>query len=159
MSKNEGGVDTWVKVVGILALLGCIGIVIWGKLTMGDSPSTTTTTPPTSVSSQTPAKWAQWESDEDEIPNANVLVRVMEAIGDTSYGGSGHIRGGVINNTTSDFSYVQITFGLYSEAGAKFGTCLANMANLGARQIWEFDAYCPAWRSSMTYRIDDVTYW
>lgn len=147
-NKVKGG---WLTFWLAVFILGFIAFGIFREF----APSTPAVSQTTA---NTRMKWARWDNDEDEVPNADVLVRVLEASGSTSYGSSGHIRGGAINNTTKDFSYIQITFGLYSEAGAKFASCLANISSLGSHEIWEFDAYCPEWRSTTKYKVEEVSY-
>lgn len=103
------------------------------------------------------AKWAYWDGESDK-PKASVLVTVDEASGNVNYG-YGNIRGRIFNRTHNTFSYIQVTFGLYTESGAKFATCMDNMSNLGQLDVWEFNAPCLDWRAGTQYSIDDVTYW
>lgn len=103
-------------------------------------------------------KWASWDGNEEDIPNAKVLIRVLEAVGDNSTG-FGHIRGGFYNRLDSKITYAQITFGLYNSSGNKIGNCFTNTSYIGAGEIWQFDAVCTDFNSNGTYKVEDVTYY
>lgn len=103
------------------------------------------------------SKWEMWDGNEENMPNTNVPIYVVEAVGNANYG-YGNIRGIAQNRTLDNFDYIQITFGLYNSNNAKIGTCLTNMSNLSAGETWQFDAYCPAWTEGGNYRVDDVNY-
>lgn len=112
--------------------------------------------PQSTASNTTITKWAYWDGESDK-PKANVLVTADEASGNSSYG-YGNIRGRVFNRTHNAFSYIQVTFGLYTESGVKFATCMDNMSNLGQLDVWEFNAPCLEWRANARYSVDSITY-
>ncbi|MCK9582942.1 MAG: FxLYD domain-containing protein [Endomicrobiales bacterium] len=50
------------------------------------------------------------------------------------------ISGIVKNNSQKNYSYVQISFGIYDKSGAKIGTAMANINNLRSGGTWKFEA-------------------
>ncbi len=101
-------------------------------------------------------KWRAWDG-EHEMPNADIVVRSDHASGNPYYG-YGNITGVAFNHSSEDYSYVQLTFGLYNENKQKFGTCLANMNSLRSGQTWAFDATCTDWQSNTSYMLEDVSF-
>lgn len=105
-----------------------------------------------------PTDWAPWDGTSVNMPNTKVPVYVTEAAGNTQLG-IGHIKGIARNRTTANFSYIQITFGMYDSVGNKVTTCLANLAGLGIGEDWSFDAACTSWPEDGSYKIDSVSYY
>jgi len=69
------------------------------------------------------------------------------------------IRGTLVNGSESDYEYVGITFGLYTEPngqGAKVGNALDNISGLEAGQKWQFEAVGSA-EDAASFDIDDTT--
>ncbi|MDR1628601.1 MAG: zinc ribbon domain-containing protein [Oscillospiraceae bacterium] len=67
----------------------------------------------------------------------------LELIGEittrSSYS-STYIKGKVRNNTDQAYSYVTITFGVYDEEGNRLDTASSIIQNLGAGEVWSFEA-------------------
>jgi asparagine N-glycosylation enzyme membrane subunit Stt3 len=66
-----------------------------------------------------------------------------------------YIVGTVKNNTTKQYSYVQVEINLYDASGAQVGSTLANANNLEPNGTWKFKAI--ATEDFATYKIKDVT--
>lgn len=93
------------------------------------------------------------------MPNANVVIVVDRAYSQGTYIRTGAITGRALNNTPDQFSYAQITFGIYQN-DAKYGSCLANTSYLDSGATWKFEASCinvpdGTWQ----YKVEGVTYW
>ena len=56
------------------------------------------------------------------------------------YGMSYYIEGSIKNNTSKQYSYVQVTFNLYDLDGAQIGSAMSNINNLEANGLWKFKA-------------------
>jgi hypothetical protein len=50
------------------------------------------------------------------------------------------ISGTVVNESSTNYDYVQIEFGLYGESGAKVGTALDNLSGLASGERWRYEA-------------------
>ncbi|HBQ87200.1 MAG TPA: DUF3426 domain-containing protein [Syntrophomonas sp.] len=66
-----------------------------------------------------------------------------------------YIIGTVKNNTTKQYTYVQVEINLYDASGAQVGSTLANANNLEPNGAWKFKAI--ATEDFATYKIKDVT--
>lgn len=68
----------------------------------------------------------------------------LSLVGDVHWGsdefGGRYLYGAVRNNSAETLPYAQITFDLYDKSGARVGTAMANIENLGATQEWKFNA-------------------
>lgn len=135
----------------IAAILIMMGVgLIWGILD-GDSSSTSR--------GIVPSKWATWDGEGEE-PDAYIVVVNDNAVRDQHISSFGNIYGTAYNRTGKNLSYIQITYGIYNESGAKLGSCLANENNIPAATPWKFSAMCTNLPdSAYRYRVDDVAYW
>ena len=76
------------------------------------------------------------------------------------YGFAYYIEGTVKNNTNKKYSYVQITFNTYDEAGNVIGSCLDNINNLEANGTWKIKAICSGDANSVkSYKFMEFTSW
>ncbi len=76
------------------------------------------------------------------------------------YGFAYYIEGTVKNNTNKKYSYVQITFNTYDEAGNVIGSCLDNINNLEANGTWKIQAICSGDAKSVkSYKFMEFTSW
>lgn len=83
-------------------------------------------------------------------------LEVIEHHPATGEFGSRVIRGTIRNNTSRQYSYVQVEINLYDDAGNQLGSTLANCNNLEAGGTWKFEAPI-LYESSTKYKITDVT--
>ena len=67
-----------------------------------------------------------------------------------------HITGKIRNNSPKEYTYVQVTFRLYDEAGNQTGNALANIANLEPHGTWSFDAVGFGGNHSK-FKLDKIT--
>jgi hypothetical protein len=66
------------------------------------------------------------------------------------------IVGKVINNSSKNYGYVQITFKLYDKAGNVVGSTMANMNNLAPGETWKFNA--PVFEdNTASYKASELT--
>lgn len=146
-------IPKWVKTLGIVCGVGCLGIIIWGYASKSSS---------TNIQSQpriAPAKWATWDG-ESEIPNAEVIVVTEGYHGSEYLSGTGNMHGMLKNSSGQSLKYAAVTYGIYNQNDTKTGSCLANENYLANGASWEFDALCtgvPA--GEFKYKVEDVTYW
>ncbi len=85
----------------------------------------------------------------------------LEIIGDITDSNDGfalYLEGTIRNNASKTYSYVQVSFGIYDNAGNKTGTAMANVNNLGAGETWKFKAICltPPTNGG-NYKLDEIT--
>jgi len=58
------------------------------------------------------------------------------------------------------YSYVEITYGIYSMNGSKTGTAFANITNLPKGTTWQFEAIGPTSVSgNIKYKVESVSGW
>ena len=74
---------------------------------------------------------------------------------------SATITGSLTNNTSTDKSYVGVTYNLYDASGSLIGNAYANANGLKAGSTWKFEAYCTVSDPSAIATFDrgDVTTW
>lgn len=113
----------------------------------------------TTAQTQKRLAWAVWDDpdDLDMQPNADIVI-VKDGTENKGYG-YGTIFGRILNRTGKRLSYLQISFSLYSEGGAKVGSCFDNISGLDSGETWSFQAYCSNYYGNGTYKIDSVSYW
>lgn len=72
-----------------------------------------------------------------------------------------YIEGYVKNNTSKEYSYVQITFNLYDKDGTLIGTAMDNVNNLEANGKWKFKAASLTTSDETTqiasYKLKEIT--
>lgn len=73
--------------------------------------------------------------------------------------GLNYIEGSIQNNTSNDYSYVQVNFILYDEAGNQVGTALDNINNLKANGTWKFKAAFLTDKKVFKYELAEITGW
>lgn len=83
-------------------------------------------------------------------------LEVVEDHPATGEFGSRVVAGTIRNNTSRQYSYVQVEINLYDDAGNQLGSTLANCNNLEAGGTWKFEAPV-LYDSSAQYKIKDVT--
>ena len=76
------------------------------------------------------------------------------------YGFAYYIEGNVKNNTSHNYSYVQIQFNVYDENDSIIGSCLDNINNLEANGSWRIKAICSGEAKSVkSYKLTGFTSW
>lgn len=59
-----------------------------------------------------------------------------------------------------DYSYVQITYGIYSDNGNKLGTAFANINNLNKGTTWQFEAIgASSVSGNVKYKLESISGW
>jgi len=77
-----------------------------------------------------------------------------------SYGISYTIKGTIQNNTSKNYSYVQVQFNVYDKDDNDLGSCLANNNNFEANGKWLFEAICFSDAEKIkTYKLMEITGW
>lgn len=66
------------------------------------------------------------------------------------------ITGTLTNNSGADAKMIMLTYGLYGEDGAKLGTAVATINNLGNGEKWNFEA-SSLHENAVTYKLDGLT--
>lgn len=73
------------------------------------------------------------------------------------------ITGSIKNNTDKEYSYVQVEFYAYDEAGNVLDTCLGNNSGLEANGTWKFTASCFFSNGDAnkvkSYKLKEITHW
>ena len=73
------------------------------------------------------------------------------------------ISGTLKNNTSTNYSYVQIEFYVYDEDGNMLDTCLGNNSGLEANGTWKFTASCfftnGGSNKVASYKLKEITQW
>lgn len=70
------------------------------------------------------------------------------------------VNGTIKNNTSKEYSYVQVTFSIYDASGNNLGTVIDNINYLGAGETWNFSAtllYTDSRPAS--YKLKEITKW
>lgn len=67
-----------------------------------------------------------------------------------------YIRGTAINKSDQDYSYVQLSWGIYDSSGAKVGDGLANISGLKSEQSWRFKAIAAGVENPDSYDISNI---
>lgn len=100
-------------------------------------------------------------STEENYPNAWAYDEGTEIVLDNVEGQVGNfsstITGEATNDSSQDYNYVQLGFGLYDGSGAKVGDALANTSGLSAGQTWRFEAMGTETESVASFDLEDVT--
>jgi hypothetical protein len=71
--------------------------------------------------------------------------------------GISYVVGTVKNNTSKQYSYVQVEINLYDESGAQIGSTLANTNNLEAGGTWKFKAVVLEDKNVKQYKVKNIT--
>lgn len=129
----------WFWAIVIVVIVGVIG-------SSGNGDTATTSVPDNSAKPivNTPVK-------EEKKPDLEVLESSFVR---DEY--SGKITGKIKNNTNKQYSYVQVEINLYDDSGAQVGSTLANINNLEANGIWNFEAMVLE-KAATKYKIKDIT--
>ena len=123
-SKSSTSAIPLIIVVALMA--GFFGIMVYGS---GNSDtSALESTPPETVSTALAAAPI-------EKPNLELLSDEC-TVNDYST----HVVGKVKNNTSKQYTYVQIQYALYDKSENQIGTALANVNGLESGGTWKFDA-------------------
>lgn len=76
------------------------------------------------------------------------------------YGFAYYIEGNVKNNTSNNYSYVQVMFNAYDENGSVIGSCLDNINNLEGNGTWKIKAICSGEAKDIkSYKLTGFTSW
>lgn len=76
------------------------------------------------------------------------------------YGFSYYIEGTVTNNTSTTYSYVQVTFNVYDENGSVIGSCWDNINNLEGNGSWKIKAICSGEAKDIkSYKLTGFSSW
>lgn len=73
--------------------------------------------------------------------------------------GSCYIEGTIQNNTNKNYTYVQVTFNIYDEAGNQLGTAVDNINNLEANGTWKYKAIGLTTEKVHSYKFVEITGW
>lgn len=127
-----------------MKFLKWVGIFIGGFILLGvvigtlsDGPKTSPQTPTTTAT----AKKSNLELVESSVQKEQYVRYVV---------------GTVKNNSTKQYSYVQVEINLYDNSDAQVGSTLANANNLEPGATWKFKA--PILEDNATkYKVKDVT--
>jgi len=92
----------------------------------------------------------------DQIINQPDLELVGETKG-VNNGYSLNIEGTIKNNTIMKYSYVQVTFGIYDNAGNKIGTAIDNINHLDKKEVWKFHAIGIVSGTGLKYKLDEIS--
>lgn len=171
MTKKTKNVKNNVEILALAIVSSLIGLILWAILLGNEQfaePSKSATEESTEAPSQTHVEpWLGLTKKQakllksgkkDKLPKAKVYIYDTSASGNVAWK-YGKVEGMLLNNTTSAFSYVQVTFGIYTESGAKLDTCMANTINLKPGGSWQFEAPCINWSSGGSYSLESVVYW
>lgn len=129
--------------------IGCLTVIISFILiyalisAFGSSPSSTPNS--NSSSSQTTT------SSEASKPDLEIVEHHSEA---EQY--SRYVLGTVKNNTSNEYSYVQVEINLYDDAGNQVGSTMDNTTNLEPGGTWKFKALMLE-DSATKYKVKGVT--
>ena len=142
------------KVSGFFSfiVLGFVFISLVGVVTSTSDKTLHTTTSSSSKSTASTPKSGPTTPKAPVKPKLEVL--------DFDWGrgefGNRMIQGTVRNNTSSQYSYVQVEINLYDNSGAQVGSTLANVNNLEPNGTWKFEA--PVLESNAKKaKVKDVT--
>ena len=104
-------------------------------------------------------KWKAFSLNDENPDCSNADLCIVSKARADNYLGLRYIDGALANQTAKRISYIAISYGLYS-GDTKVGSCFANANFIDAGGKWEFSALCTGGeRDTVTYKIDDVTYW
>lgn len=117
--RKKQGKKVWPVIIGVILVLGVIGSMgnSGNQQISGDRSSTA----PTQAESRRP----EYEITRCEIETDGLLT---------------YISGSLVNNTSRQTNYLQITFNLYDEDGALIGSAMDNINYLDAGGVWKFKA-------------------
>jgi hypothetical protein len=71
--------------------------------------------------------------------------------------GTLYISGTLRNVGDSDYDYVQISFSVFDDSGAKIADALANTSGLPSGQSWKYEALAPGSDGAESYKLQDIT--
>lgn len=89
----------------------------------------------------------------------NEKFTILEDVGYADeYGIAYYIEGTIKNNTSKQYSYVQVQFNVYDESGNIIGSCLDNVNNLEGEGTWKFKAICSGEASEIkSYKLTEFS--
>ena len=69
-----------------------------------------------------------------------------------------YMEGKIKNNDTKDYSYIQVIFTTYDEAGNVNGNCTDNVNILKENETWKFKAMCMIDKEEIyNYKLKDIS--
>jgi len=80
------------------------------------------------------------EQEEIEVGEANDNLEVFDKIIMTRNSISVDLSGGIENNSSIDYTFIQIAFNLYDEKGALVGIAIDSISELKPGEIWNYSA-------------------
>lgn len=133
--RKKQGKKIWPVIIAVILVFGIIGSAgNSGKQQISGDKSSP-------ASTRTQSQRPKYEITRCEIETDGYLT---------------YISGSLVNNTSSQTSYLQITFNLYDEDGALIGSAMDNINYLDAGGVWKFKAM--AFDSNFaTYELAEVT--
>jgi hypothetical protein len=90
-------------------------------------------------------------ANEDEKPDLELLNSKRITKGSWKY-----VTGTIKNNTSKEYSYVQVEINLYDNNENQLGSTLANVNNLEAGGTWKFEAIIYEEKATR-YKIKEIT--
>lgn len=131
-------------IVGGLIVIGIVGSIL------GDDNTKQQVSQPTAPAASTQSK-TEPAQEPAKKSNLEVIESSIQKDGYISY-----IVGSVKNNSSKQYSYVQVEINLYDNSGAQVGSTLANANNLEPGAIWKFKAVVTE-ENATKYKIKDIT--
>lgn len=136
--RKKQGLPIWIVIILVV-----VGIAVVASMTGGESDSSNNPTGTT-----------------DKTEKISLLDGYTGKV-DSEY--SYEITGTLKNNTNKNYSYVQIEFYVYDEAGNMLDTCLGNNSGLEANGTWKFTASCFFGNGDShkvaSYKLKEITQW
>ncbi len=100
------------------------------------------------------------EDIESELKNENDFTLLEDRGYADDYFISYYIEGTVKNNSSTEYSYVQVEFNTYDADGNVVGSCLDNINNLDANGTWKIKAICSGDAETIaSYKLKGFTAW
>lgn len=142
--KANGCLTAFLIIIAIAVFISIIGGIMGG--------SSSTPDPQVSTSSDSGSDTEQAVKTESK-PKLELLSSTNEYADYVNY-----IVGTVRNNTSRQYSYVQVEINLYDKSGTQIGSTLANANNLEPNATWKFKAVVIE-DNVASYKIKDITGW
>lgn len=135
--KKKQGMPKWAIILIVIVVIGVLGSALGGSGSEANEKNPTSTA------------------------EALTLLDGHSGYVDSKY--SYKITGTIKNNKDKEYSYVQVEFYTYDNAGNLLDTCLANNSGLGANETWKFEASCFFGNGNASdvasYKLKEITKW
>lgn len=136
--RKKQGMPIWLIIILVIVGIGFIGSMGDGESSSNDKPAGTT----------------------DNTEKISLLDGHAGRVDDEySY----EITGTLKNNTSKEYSYVEVEFYVYDKDGNMLDTCLANNSGFEANGTWNFTASCFFSNGDSnkvdSYKLKEITEW